>query len=125
MSKLKPTKKKDRKKGAANQKESANKPKVVVTKSKNKSAPESSRTRLRDRKEAKSAPVELSFGKRNYILMGVGIGLIFLGLLLMSGGRNVDPNVFDENVIYSFTRITIAPICILAGLIVEIFAIFK
>ena len=43
----------------------------------------------------------------------------------MSGGKNADPKVFDDNVVYSTTRITVAPILILAGLVIEIFAIFK
>ena len=48
-----------------------------------------------------------------------------LGFFLMSGGHNDDPNVFDENVIYSTRRTLIAPIFILAGLVVQILAIFK
>jgi hypothetical protein len=46
-------------------------------------------------------------------------------MLLMMGGFNVDPNVFDESELYSFRRTLIAPVCILAGLGVEIYAIFK
>jgi len=65
------------------------------------------------------------FGKENHILMIVGGILILLGIFLMTGGKNVDPNVFDKNVVYSSTRITIAPILILLGLTVEIVAIFK
>jgi len=65
------------------------------------------------------------FGKENYIWMAVGGLVIALGMFLMSGGKNHDPNVFDYKVVYSFTRITVAPIMILAGLIVEMYAIFK
>jgi len=65
------------------------------------------------------------FGKENYIWMMVGGLVIALGMLLMSGGKNQDPNVFDYKVVYSFTRITVAPIMILAGLIIEMYAIFK
>ncbi len=65
------------------------------------------------------------FGKQNYILMAVGAALVLLGFVLMSGGKNQDPNVFDTNVVYSTTRITIAPILIILGLIIEIYAIFK
>jgi hypothetical protein len=43
----------------------------------------------------------------------------------MMGGKSDNPNVFDPNEVYSFRRITIAPILIIAGFIVEIFAIFK
>jgi hypothetical protein len=43
----------------------------------------------------------------------------------MSGGKNDNPNQFDYKLVYSTTRITIAPILILLGLGIEIFAIFK
>jgi hypothetical protein len=65
------------------------------------------------------------FGKENYRWMLIGILLIALGLVLMSGGKNPDPNTFDPNLTYSFRRITLAPILVLGGFVVEIFAIFK
>ena len=65
------------------------------------------------------------FGKENYRWMLIGIIIMALGLILMAGGKNKDPNVFDPKEVYSFTRITLAPILILAGLTMEIFAIFK
>jgi hypothetical membrane protein len=65
------------------------------------------------------------FGKDNYRWMAIGLGLILLGLLLMIGGKSKDPNVFDTNQVYSFRRITVAPILILAGLTLEIVGIFK
>lgn len=65
------------------------------------------------------------FGKENYTWMLIGIVIIAIGMFLLSGGKSNDPNVFDEKAVYSFTRITIAPILILAGLVVEIYAIFK
>ncbi len=65
------------------------------------------------------------FGKENYRWMIIGIVIMALGLILMAGGKSKDPNVFDPKEVYSFTRITIAPILILAGLALEIFAIFK
>ncbi|MFX9081322.1 DUF3098 domain-containing protein [Acinetobacter baumannii] len=43
----------------------------------------------------------------------------------MSGGKNTDPNVFDTNQVYSTTRITVAPIVIVIGLLIEVYAIFK
>lgn len=73
-------------------------------------------------------PIEvgpLTFGKETYIWMGAGFALVIIGLLLMTGGRGADPAVFDENVIYSFRRITLAPIVILAGLGTVIFAVLK
>jgi hypothetical protein len=58
--------------------------------------------------------------------MLIGILVIAAGMLLMSGGAsNKDPNVFDRDAVYSSTRITIAPLLILAGLVIEIFAIFR
>ncbi|MBN8687431.1 MAG: DUF3098 domain-containing protein [Chitinophagales bacterium] len=66
------------------------------------------------------------FSKENYIWMLAGVLVIALGMFLMSGGQsNTDPTVFNKDAVYSSTRITIAPILILAGLALEIFAIFK
>ena len=65
------------------------------------------------------------FGKHNFVWMIVGAVLIIVGMLAMIGGKSADPNVFDPNEVYSFRRITIAPVLIIAGFIVEIFAIFK
>jgi hypothetical protein len=67
----------------------------------------------------------LLFNKQNYLYIGIGFGLVVLGLLLMLGGSMKDPNVWDESVIYSARRTVLAPIVILAGLAVEIYAIFK
>jgi hypothetical protein len=67
----------------------------------------------------------LTFGRETYIWMGIGFALVVLSLLLMSGGRGDDPTVFDENVIYSFRKITLAPIVMLAGLGTVIYAILK
>jgi hypothetical protein len=65
------------------------------------------------------------FGKENYRWMMIGMAAILLGLLLMIGGKSKDPNVFNPSEVYSFRRITIAPILILAGLVLEIVGIFK
>ncbi len=67
----------------------------------------------------------LLFNKENYKWMLIGCGLIGLGLILMLGGSMKDPNVWDESVIYSARRTVLAPIFILAGLAVEVYAIFK
>ncbi|HLX66554.1 MAG TPA: DUF3098 domain-containing protein [Puia sp.] len=74
---------------------------------------------------AKSRPYTPLFGKENYRWMLIGIALVALGLILMAGGKSPDPNVFNKNEVYSVRRITIAPILILAGFVVEIFAIFR
>ncbi len=65
------------------------------------------------------------FAKDNLVWMLIGAGIVALGFILMSGGKSTDPRVFDTKEVYSTTRITIAPILIVAGLIVEIYAIFK
>lgn len=64
------------------------------------------------------------FGKGNYRWMLIGLIAVALGLILMGGGKSKDPNVFNPKEIYSFTRITLAPILILGGFVIEIFAIF-
>jgi hypothetical protein len=65
------------------------------------------------------------FGKSNYRWMLIGLVVIAIGMFLMSGGKSDDPNVFNEKEVYGTMRITIAPILILAGLVIEIYAIFK
>jgi len=65
------------------------------------------------------------FAKDNYLWMAIGGGIILLGILLMSGGKNPDPKVFDDSLVYSARRITVAPILILLGLMVEVYGIMK
>ena len=64
------------------------------------------------------------FDKENYKWMLIGVAVLTLGFLLMAGGRSTDPAVFNTDEVYSTTRITIAPILILAGLAIEVFALF-
>jgi hypothetical protein len=71
------------------------------------------------------APAVNLFNKDNYMWMIIGVVLIAIGIILMSGGKSIDPNVFKENEVYSVRRITVAPIVILLGLAVEVYAIFK
>ena len=77
---------------------------------------------MSDKKQNVSAPL---FGKENYKWMAIGAVIVVLGMFLMSGGKNTDPKVFDYAVVYSKTRITVGPILILLGLMVEVYAIFK
>jgi hypothetical protein len=65
-----------------------------------------------------------ALGKENYILMLVGVALIILGFILMTGGNSTDPNVFNEDM-FDFRRLTLAPILILVGFGIEIVAIMK
>lgn len=101
---------------------SQSKKKKVVTTSKKRVAPTSSRVK---KGAAKRKTQELIFKKENYVLMGVGAGLVLLGMLLMLGGSMPSDDVWDESIIYSFRRTVLAPVVIIAGLVVEIFAIFK
>ncbi|MCW3107711.1 MAG: hypothetical protein JWQ09_2217 [Segetibacter sp.] len=74
---------------------------------------------------AKQTPKLPLFEKDNYQWMAIGAIVVAIGMFVMSGGKNPDPNQFDTKLVYSTTRITIAPILILAGLMIEIYAIFK
>lgn len=65
------------------------------------------------------------FDKENYMWMIIGLVLIFVGFMLMSGGKSPDPHKFNYEEIYSFRRITLSPIVILLGFAVEIYAIMK
>jgi hypothetical protein len=65
------------------------------------------------------------FEKQNLWLMLTGAAVIAIGMLLMAGGKSKDPAVFNYDEVYSFTRITLAPLLIIAGLVIEIYAIFK
>ena len=76
-------------------------------------------------KDASREPVTSLFDRENLLWMLGAAALIILGFLLMAGGRSEDPNIFDPNEVYSTMRITIAPIIILAGLVVLIIAIFR
>ena len=66
--------------------------------------------------------LDFAFTKQNYILLLVGIALICVGLLLMIGGGSDDSTVFSDK-IFDSQRLTIAPLLIALGFIVEIFAI--
>jgi hypothetical protein len=76
---------------------------------------------------AKKEPAGIGslFEKTNYTWMLIGAAVMIVGFLLMAGGRSEDPNVFNPDEVYGFRRITIAPIVILAGLVIEIYAIFR
>lgn len=80
----------------------------------------------RERKSTQNAyRSEMIISKQQLYLMLAGLGIILLGLILMSGGSMPDPTVWDEAIIYSPRRLTLAPILILAGMGLEIYAIFK
>ena len=68
---------------------------------------------------------DLIYGRKNFMLMGIGLALVLVGLAAMSGGSMPDPNKWEPERIYSFTRITLAPLLMVAGFIVVILGIFK
>lgn len=72
----------------------------------------------------KEQDVEFALSKENYKLLIIGFVIIILGFLLMIGGKAESPDKFNEAV-FSFRRITLAPIIVLFGFIFEIYAIMK
>ena len=89
----------------------------------------STRSKKEDLSEEKSfresVSPDLLFDKVNYMYIIVGIGLMVIGFILMSGGGMPDSNTWDESIIYGSRRTVLAPIFILAGLVVQVMAIFK
>lgn len=103
----------------------AKKKKVIVT---NTKTPRPTQSKLASNAKAavkKGVPAEeMLFGKKNmYIILG-GVGLMALGFVLMSGGHMPSADVWDPDLIYSSRRIVLAPMVILAGLGMQIYAIF-
>ena len=68
--------------------------------------------------------IDFALGKENYLLLIIGFVIIIIGFLLMIGGAPENPNDFNPEV-FSWRRITLAPIVVLFGFIFEIYAIMK
>jgi hypothetical protein len=68
--------------------------------------------------------LNFALGRENYKLLAIGFAIIVAGFLLMLGGKSEDPREFSDK-IFSFRRITLAPVVVLAGFIFEIWAIMK
>lgn len=83
------------------------KPAVVAAKQETKAIP----TTPQPAKD--KAGVQMAFGKENYIIMAVGMAVIVLGFILMSGTEEI----------FSFTKITLAPVLVILGFVIEVFAI--
>lgn len=66
-----------------------------------------------------------TFRKENYLLLLVGAALVTIGFLLMIGGGSEKPTEFNEEELFSFRRITLAPLTVIAGYVVVIWAIMK
>lgn len=73
---------------------------------------------------SKEKQEEFLFGKENYKILIAGIATIILGYILLSGGGSDDPNIFTRE-IFSFRRITLAPIVCLIGFGIVMYAIMK
>jgi hypothetical protein len=84
---------------------------------------------MKSKKESSAKDVPSSrvplFDKTNLMWMLGGVAIMVLGYILMAGGKSEDPNVFNPDEVYSSMRITVAPILILAGLVVLIYSIFR
>lgn len=78
----------------------------------------------KDQKNQEKDQSKFPFGHENYKLLLVGLGLLLLGYLFMIGGASDSPNEFSYE-IFSFRRLTLAPILVIAGFVVEVFAIMK
>ncbi len=76
---------------------------------------------MKDNKEDKD---QFLFQPQNYKILLIGIGVIALGFILMSGGGSENPNVFNED-IFSFRRIRLAPTTVLIGFGITIYSILK
>jgi membrane-bound ClpP family serine protease len=74
--------------------------------------------------EQKTNTALFPLGRENYKLLLIGFAIIVLGFILMLGGGSDDPSIFSEE-IFSFRRITLAPLVILFGFVFEIYAIMK
>ncbi|MCX6256799.1 MAG: DUF3098 domain-containing protein [Bacteroidia bacterium] len=79
----------------------------------------------KEKEKAKTqVKIGFAFTKENYILLIIGFMVIIIGFLLMIGGGSDNPKVFNP-AIFSFRRVTLAPMIVLAGFVFEIFAIMK
>lgn len=83
-----------------------------------------------DKKDIKKATEDddnqnvMPFSRQNYILVLIGLAVIALGFILMIGGGSSDPDVFNEKM-FDFQHITLAPILVLLGFVIEIIAIMR
>jgi len=97
--------------------------KTVVTTSKEKSTLQPTMSKTSTASASRAVSSDLLFGEQNYIYIIGAFSLVLLGMLLMAGGKQL-PTEWNENEIYSFRRTVIAPVVILAGLAVGVYAIF-
>ena len=75
-------------------------------------------------KKATKSETEFAIGKENFMYIAIGVVILIIGFLLMAGGKYDDPEVFNPE-IFSFRRITLAPIVVVGGFMFIIWAIMK
>lgn len=63
--------------------------------------------------------------RKNVFLLIIGLGIVALGFILLSGGRSADPDVFNSQALFSFRRMVLSPILICGGFIFEVIAIMR
>jgi len=80
---------------------------------------------MSEKKQVTTTSNSSLFDKQNMWLMLLGVAVIAIGMLLMVGGRSEDRSTFNYNEVYSTLRISVAPVLIIIGLVIEIYAIFK
>jgi len=68
---------------------------------------------------------DMPFTGTNYKLLLIGLAIVTVGYILMSGGGNGDPNAFDAAEVFSGRRITVAPIVVIIGYLFVAYAILK
>ncbi len=73
-------------------------------------------------KEKEGQKINFAFAKENYVLLLIGLAFITLGFILMIGGGSDDPSEFSDG-IFNFQRLTLAPILVLIGFVIAVFAI--
>lgn len=66
----------------------------------------------------------MPLARRNYILLAIGFAVIILGFILMTGGSSDSPDEFNY-AMFSWRRITLAPILVIGGFAIEAYAIMK
>lgn len=87
------------------------------------------KTQLKETADKRVIPVnekelQFAFGRENYRLMLIGLAVLALGFILMVGGGSDNPDVFNP-AMFNFQRLTLAPILLTIGFVIEIFAIMK
>lgn len=82
------------------------------------------KSKLQEKKTQNSLG-DFKFSKENYTLLFIGLAINIIGFILMIGGGSDDPNVFHEDKLFSFQRLTLSPFLVVLGYIVMGYAIMK